>query len=266
IPLLSGRDFTEPDETDEGRVVIVNQAFVDAFGIGSDAIGSYIRVTGVGLPDEPLEIVGVVGDARYSYVKGEVPPQLFTARPPGEETLSTLFFYIRAAGEPSALIGEIPRIMAGIDPDLPPGPPAALADEAWDNYFADRLLVSMSASFAGLATLLTGIGLYGVLTFMLTRRTRELGLRLALGAESGRLQRMVLKQVGVSALIGGSIGLVLAIAVARLASTFLFGLEGSLLPVVLTSVVVVSAVVLAASYLPARRASRVAPMEALRLE
>jgi ABC-type antimicrobial peptide transport system permease subunit len=130
----------------------------------------------------------------------------------------------------------------------------------------DRLISMLSGTFAGLATVLAAIGLYGVMAYNVAQRTRELGLRLALGAKPGSLRALVLRQVGRVALIGGALGLVAAVALGRVAESMLFGLSGYD-PIVLSAAVgVLSLVVLVASYLPVRRASTVAPMEALRYE
>ncbi len=141
-----------------------------------------------------------------------------------------------------------------------------MRDRVHSNVYIDRLLSMLSAAFAALATLLAGIGLYGVLAYNVAQRTRELGLRLALGAEPRRLQRMVLKQVGVMAAIGAAVGLAAALALGRVAQAVLFGLSGHDPVVIAAAVAVLAAVVLAASWLPAWRASRIAPLEALRYE
>ncbi len=135
-----------------------------------------------------------------------------------------------------------------------------------ENVYVDRLVATLSAGFAGLATLLAAIGLYGVLAYNVAQRIPELGLRLALGAEPARLRAMVLRQVGSMALIGGVIGLAAALVVGRTAETLLFGLSGHDPWVLAVAQAVLSAVVLIAGYLPARRASNISPMEALRYE
>jgi ABC-type antimicrobial peptide transport system permease subunit len=135
-----------------------------------------------------------------------------------------------------------------------------------ENAFLDRMLSILSAAFAGLATLLAAIGLYGVLAYTVSQRTREIGLRMALGAEPGRVRMMVLRQVGVMTIVGGAIGLIGAVALGRLAEAMLYQLKGSD-PVVLgVSVVAMIGVALAAGFVPATRASRVDPMRALRYE
>jgi ABC-type antimicrobial peptide transport system permease subunit len=138
--------------------------------------------------------------------------------------------------------------------------------QAQDNIFLDRMVTILSVSFAGLATLLAAIGLYGVLAYGIAQRTRELGLRLALGAEPERLRAMVLKQVAVLASIGIVVGLAAAIGLGRVAESLLYGLSGHDPLAVGIATVVLGLVVLVAGYLPARRASSIAPMEALRHE
>jgi ABC-type antimicrobial peptide transport system permease subunit len=156
--------------------------------------------------------------------------------------------------------------MAEIAPDVPLVIVQTMRERLNDNVYIDRLLTLLSAGFAALATLLAGIGLYGVLAYNVTQRTRELGLRLALGANPPRLRAMVLKQVGVMALVGIGIGLAVAFGLGRAAEAVLFGLSGRDPTIFIAATAVIVAVVLAASWLPAWRASRIAPIEALRYE
>jgi predicted permease len=265
IPLVAGRDFSAADSRETPAVAIVNEAFVRAHGLGAAAVGSFVRVLGP-FVNSTIEVVGVVRDARYSTVKGTVLPQLFTPRVPGDISFGTRFFYVRADGAPDGFLARIPRVMAEIDPSLPVTNLALLGQYGRDSVFGDRLLASLATAFAALATLLTAIGLYGVLSYNITRRQRELGLRIALGAEPGRLLTSVLRQVATMTLVGVAIGLASAVALGALAGRMLYGLSG-VDPLVLTgAVVIISLVVLAASYAPARRAARVEPMQALRYE
>lgn len=135
-----------------------------------------------------------------------------------------------------------------------------------DNVYLDRLIAILSTRFAGLATLLASIGLYGILAYNVTLRTRQLGLRLALGATPRHLCAMVLKHVGTMAFVGGAIGLAAAVASGRFAEALLYGLTGYDLRVLSAAVAVLAVVVLAAAYMPSRRALAIAPMEALRYE
>jgi ABC-type antimicrobial peptide transport system permease subunit len=160
----------------------------------------------------------------------------------------------------------VPRVAAEVDPDVPVTNLATMTTTVNGNVYVDRLLSMLSLGFAALATLLAGIGLYGVLAYNVTQRTPELGLRLALGAAPARLRALVLKQVGVMAAIGAGMGLAAAFALGRTAESLLYGLSGRDPVVFGLALAVLAAVVLAASWVPAWRASRIAPLEALRYE
>jgi ABC-type antimicrobial peptide transport system permease subunit len=160
----------------------------------------------------------------------------------------------------------VPRVMAEIDPNVSIATIQTMRERVNDNVYIDRLMSLLSAAFAALATLLAGVGLYGVLAYNVTQRTREIGLRLALGAAPQRLQAMVLKQVGVMAAIGITIGVAAAFALGNVAQAVLFGLSGHDPVVFGGALAVLAVVVLAASWLPAWRASRIPPIEALRYE
>ncbi len=261
IQLESGRYFTSSDTLDKPRVVIVNESFLRKFKLGDDALGKHI-----GLDETPdMEIVGIVGDTKYSQVREAVPAQFFTPRQQSA-FLDQMSFYVRAAVPPETLLTLVPRVVASLDPELPVDKPTTMAQVIDENVFVERMVATLSAGFALLATVLSAVGLYGVLAYFVTRRTREIGLRLALGATSARLRGMVLKQVAIMAGIGVPVGLLLAVMVGRAAEVLLFGLKGYDPLVLGAAVVVLGLVVSLAGYLPARRASSIAPMEALRSE
>jgi predicted permease len=265
IPLLAGRDFTDADGRTNPNVVIANESFVRKFGLGPDALGKTLRLNGRCGPEGPVEIIGVVADAQHSFVKGPAAPQVYTPRRPFDTCFSARAHYVRSDIDPNALTAMIQRLMQSFDPTLAAGvtPVAVVVKNRTSN---DRLMSLLSATFAGLATALAAIGLYGVLAFNVTERRRELGLRLALGASPGRLRLLVLKQVGVMASIGGAVGLAAALGGGRLAQAALYGVSGFEPLIVLSAVAALAAVLLVAGYVPARRASSVAPMEALRFE
>lgn len=263
IPLLSGRYFSDADTAGRPRVAIVNETFAEKFGLGTDAVGK--RMTRGDSGELDIEIVGVVADTKYSEVKDEIPPQYFLPR---EQDVEVGFanFYVRAMLPPEDLLASMSHAVAELDPNLPVEGLATLPDVIRDNTFLDRMISVLSTGFALLATLLAAMGLYGVLAYSVAQRTRELGVRQALGATPGRLRGMVLGQVGWMALIGGALGLVLAVLLGRAAEAVLFGLSGYD-PVVLAAATgALAIVVTAAGYLPARRASGVDPIEALRYE
>ena len=266
IPLIAGREFAESDRLGTAKVAIVNQAFAKKFGIERTAVGSLMGMNGAnGKLD--MEIVGLVQDAKYSDVKDTVPALFFTPYRQ-DEHIGFLTFYVRTAAEPAQFLKSIGTVVSKVDPNLPVEDLRTMREQVKENVFMDRLISTMSTAFAALATLLAAIGLYGVLAFTVTQRTREFGLRMALGADGRNLRGLVLKQVAVLAIVGGVVGLAMAWAIGGLAesSEQLFGMKGHD-PVVLgTAFVVLGLVALGAGYLPARRASKVDPMTALRWE
>ena len=262
IPLRAGRTFTDRDEANSPAVAVVNESFARRFnvaGVGTRA--GFGQTT-----NYQFEIVGIVADAKVASVKSEFEPVIYLSRYQIAGSIQAMFYFLRAGVEPDALLAMIPRVAAEIDPNVPITNLQTMTTTINGNVFVDRLLSMLSAGFAALATLLAGIGLYGVLAYNVTQRTRELGLRLALGAPPARLRTMILKQVGVMALIGMGVGLVAAFAVARAAEALLFGLSGRDPLAFGAAFLVLGTVVLAASWVPAWRASRIAPTEALRYQ
>lgn len=265
IPLLAGREFGQVDVGDAPRVAVVNESFLRKFGLGMDAIGTrFAQGSGDGV-ELDIEIVGIAADAKYSTVKDEIPPQYFLPRRQ-IDSLGTLAFYVRGSANPDALFATIRRVANAVDPNLPVANLMTMETTIENNVFFDRMVALFSGAFAAVATLLAAIGLYGVLAYNVAQRTRELGVRLALGATPERLRGLVLRQVGWMALIGLALGLVSAVLIGRAAAALLFGLTGDDPDVLAAAAIVLACIVAAAGYLPARRAARVAPMEALRYE
>lgn len=264
VPLLAGRVFTDADAPAGPRVAVVNEAFLRKFGLGRDAIGTRFG-TGEGASGNEIEIVGVVADAKYSSVREDAPPQYFVPRSQSDN-IRTLFFYVRSRLDGDELLRTIRPVVASVDPNLPVTDLSTLQAAVRANLVFDSLLAILSGTFAALATLLAAVGLFGVLAYMVAQRTRELGLRLALGATPRQLRAIVLKQVAILLSIGLPVGLGIALLLGRAAEGVLFGLSGNEPAVFVVAVLVIGTVVLAAGYLPARRASNVAPMEALRSE
>jgi predicted permease len=263
IPLLRGRVFETADTGDRPKVAIVNRAFADKFGLGDDPVGKRMAI-GSGT-ELDREIVGLVADAHYSEVKIDAPPQFFL--PLSQvETPGTASFYARADGALDSLAPAIRDVVAELDPNLPVDNFAQLDVVVDQNVFLDRLIGTLSSAFALLATALASVGLFGVLSFTLAQRTGEIGLRAALGASPGVLKRMVLGQTLKLAALGGVIGLALAWLLARLASGLLYELSPLAPGVMAGAVAVLLLVTLAAGWIPARRAARVHPVEALRYQ
>ena len=161
------------------------------------------------------------------------------------------------------MLRTIPALVAGLDPDLPVTRLTTLARQVEESVFEDRTVTVLAAAFAALATLLAAVGLYGVLAYTVAQRTRELGLRMALGADAERLRAMVPGQVGRMTIVGGAVGLVAAFGVGRLAQSLLYEVDGLTPAVAAVAVLALAAVALGAGFVPAHRASRVNPMAAL---
>jgi predicted permease len=264
VPLLAGRDFTRGDGTGAPKVAIVNEAFAKKFNLGRNPVGKRMGNDGLNSP-LTIEIVGLMRDAKYSQVKNAIPP-LFFSPYRQDEKIGGISFYVLTAADPDAFIANVPKVVARLDPNLPVENLRTLPEQIRENVFLDRFISVLSASFACLATLLAAVGLYGVLAYTVSQRTREIGLRMALGAAPSRVRAMVLRQVGVIVAIGGTLGLAGAVGVGRLAQSLLFELQGSDPVVLVSAAVSLSLVALAAGFIPAHRASQVDPMSALRYE
>jgi predicted permease len=264
IPLMAGREFTRADAGSAPKVAIVNQAFAKKFNLGDNPLGKRIGLGGANATPD-IEIVGLVRDAKYSEVKREVPPQYFMPYRQ-EERLGYGYFYVRTATPPEQMLTTIPAVMRKLDAGLPINDVKTMDQQVRENVGEDRFISTLSLAFATLATLLAAVGLYGVLAYTVAQRTREFGLRMALGADGGNVRGMVLKQVARMALVGGVVGLVVAIGVGRLAQSLLFQMEGNDPLVFSAAAVTLALVALGAGFIPAARAAKIDPMTALRYE
>jgi predicted permease len=264
MPLLAGREFGRGDALTAPQVAIVNEAFTAKFNLGRDAVGKRMNNKGATSP-LTMEIVGVVKNAKYSDVKRAIPPIFFIPYRQ-DENIGAINFYVRTASDPEAFLTNVPKVMARLDANLPVEKLRTLPQQVRENVFLDRFISVLSASFACLATLLAAVGLYGVLAYTVSQRTREIGLRMALGAAPSRVRAMVLRQVAVMVATGGVIGLAAAVGLGRLAESLLFELQGSDPVVLVAAALSLSVVALAAGFIPAHRASQVDPMSALRYE
>ncbi|HJQ19187.1 MAG TPA: ABC transporter permease [Gemmatimonadaceae bacterium] len=265
VPMVAGREFTDADLAGRPKVAVVNQAFAKKFnlGTGAEVVGKRMALGDTN--DLNIEIVGLVKDSKYSQVKQTIPP-VFVLPYRQDTDVGGLNFYVKTAGDPVPMMKSIRATMARLDPNLPLEEFKTLPQQVKENVFLDRMISILSASFALLATILAAVGLYGVLAYSVAQRTREIGVRMALGADSGRVRSMVLRQVGVMIVIGGIIGIAGALALGRGAKSLLYELSGYDPTVIALSVVVLSLVALAAGYVPAMRASKIDPMQALRYE
>jgi len=264
--LLAGREFVRADQAGAPRVAVVNEAFAKKFNLGADVVGKRMGLEGTDALE--TEIVGLVQDAKYSEVSATEPPVLFYTPHRQDPDVGRMAFYVRTSVDPGPFLATIPRIVASLDPNLPVDELRTMAEQVRENTFEFRFISVLSAAFAALATLLAAIGLYGVLAYTVSQRTREIGLRMALGAAPARVRRMVLSQVAIMTGAGGALGLAAGWGIGRVAESegMLFQLQGADGQVLLLSAVLLTIVSLAAGVLPARRASRIDPMRALRFD
>jgi predicted permease len=262
IPLMSGREFTTADAAGAPKVAIVNEAFAKKFNLGREGVGKRMSD---GPAELDMEIVGIVQNAKYSEVRQE-PPPIFFLPYRQDERIGSLNFYVRTSLDPEQMLRTAPGIVSRLDPNLPLEGLKTVPQQVRENVFMDRLVSTLSAAFALLATVLAAVGLYGVLAYTVSQRTREIGLRMALGADGGRMRTMILKQVAWMTLVGGAIGVVGAYYLGKAAESLLFEIKGHDPTVMSLSVLLLTFVAFGAGYIPAYRASRVHPMQALRYE
>ena len=267
VPLLRGRTFNERDTKDSPHVIVVDQAMAEQYFPGEDPIGKRLGVD-VGNDNEGWvmrEIVGVVARMRFHAVDEMAPiPVIYAPLAQAQRTSLTLF--VRSAMAPAALERSIREAVTSIDSSLPVFDARPMTDRVQETWGAQRLLSTLFSVFAALALLLATIGLYGLLAYTTLKRVREMGIRLALGARPAQIRMLILSHALQLLLIGAAIGLLGTIAISRALQTVMFEGSGLDLRIYLGVGVLLLAATLLASWIPARRASRVDPIEALRTE
>ncbi len=263
IPLLRGRNFTEHDTKDSTRVAIVNDALVRATFPGQDPIGKV--VTNFGPNDETLEIVGVVGNVRHLALETEPRAELY--QPLGQASWPSMFIAVHAAtSNPIALVPAAQNAVWSVDKNVPLGGVRTMQEIVANSLLKRKFTMLLLAIFAGLAVTLAAIGLYGVMSYSVSQRTREIGIRMALGAQRLQVLKLVVKQGMTLTALGVALGIVASFGLTRLMANLLFGVSATDFVTFLALSIVLLSVALLACWLPARRASSVDPMVALRAE
>ena len=259
IPLIAGRNLRDPMTPVRPRWPLSMRRLPGDSKLGRDIIGK--RMGFENLPFD-TEIVGVVKNTKYWAVRAENEPIFYF---PVKQTwkIGRLTFYVRTASNPEQLFPAIIKAVARLDQNLPVERLCTMPQQVRENTFLERVISILSTAFACLATLLAAVGLYGILAYTVVQRTREMGLRIALGASPAQVRAIVFRQVGLMTIIGSAIGLVLALALGRLAESWLYYLDGSDPVVLCASAVVLGSIALTAGFIPALRASRLDPIQAL---
>jgi len=267
-PLLAGRDFTAQDTLAAPRVIVVNETFARKYFAGANPVGRRISEVpgGKGKPEPPMEIVGLVRDAVYDSLRDTIPPtmyRVFTQNPqPGPNTTIAVR---AAAGSPALLTRSLADALTRVDGDVT-FTFKPYHDTVHASTAQERVVAMLSAFFGGLALLLAGLGLYGVMSYAVSRRRTEIGIRMALGAGPGGAVRLILARVAVLVGLGVVAGAVLAFWAAKFmaGSSLIYGLQPRDPMTVASSALVLAAIGAIAGYLPARRASRIDPARVLR--
>ena len=261
IPLLEGRDFTEQDDDKRTPVMIVNQTFVNRFFGGRDPIGR--KVNGWG---EWFTVVGEVKDSKYNNLTESQLPFFYVPFRQVYRADMGLAFYIRTTMDPNQAIAIMRREVGGLDPNVTIIDALPLADHIVQTLYPERVAASLLSALATLALLLAAVGLYSVMAYAVSQRTHEIGIRMALGAESAHVLKLVVGQGFALTLIGIGAGVAGALGLTRLLVSFLYGTTTNDPTTFVVVCLLLTAVALLASYVPARRAARVDPMVALRYE
>ena len=265
IPLVAGRDFDDRDRPESTPVVIVNEAFAAKFADGAPVVG--MRFTREATPSDPeksFEIVGLVRNSTYADLKEGVVPVAFVA-----DTQSTPPGFMRAVIRSSlpapTVTAGITRAMGEIDPRIGVAY-RLLTTQLRDALVGERMLATLSGGFGALAAILTLVGLYGLIAYTVTRRTNEIGVRMALGAGRAAIARLVLRETTLLLVLGAAIGVALALAGGRAASSLLFGVRATDPIALVAALAALALIAFVASYAPARRATRIEPVVALRVD
>ena len=265
IPLLAGRGFEWSDDAAAPKVAIINETMARKFFPGRTALGARFRWGRVSDNRPEIEVIGVARNSKAAEVAEEDQP--FVYMPYAQDpTLGSLTFYVRTEREPAAVAPALRAEVRRLDPQLPVNDLKTLSTQLTESLLTERLMMLLAVAFGGLAALLAAIGIYGVLAFAVAQRRQEIGVRMALGADPAAVRRLILGEVARFLLVGAAIGLPVAYVLARVVESILFGVHAADPDVFGLGILLMAGVALLAGYLPARRAARIDPLDALRSE
>ncbi|HET7275786.1 MAG TPA: ABC transporter permease [Longimicrobiaceae bacterium] len=262
ITPVAGRVFTESDREGASPVMVVNETFASRYWGGAGAVGRYVRFEGP--ESEPVEVVGVVRDGKYRSLHEEPMPYMYL--PLAQSYSPRMNLIVATAGDPMALARSARAELARLDPNLPLVDIRSLSDDQASLVMTEQAVTTLVTAFGVLALLLAVLGIYGVMSFLVTQRTREIGVRMALGARTMDTVALVMRNGLTLTFAGLAVGAVAALFATRFISGFLYGVSASDPAIYLLTTCLLAAAAALASYLPARRAANVDPMSALRAE
>jgi predicted permease len=265
VPTVLGRPITDQDSATTTKSAVINEAAVRQYFHGDNPIGKHL-VYGKNQNQTTFEIVGVAKDVKYGKIRDEAPPTAYWSYLQSKLISRQMIFLVRTEGDPAAMANSVRQLCLDLDKDVPVAHMQTEEDIVAASLFLERTFALLSSAFGALALLLACVGLYGTIGYAVSRRTAEIGVRMALGAERGSILRMILSETIFVVAIGLLIGLPMAWAAAKLLNHQLYGLSPHDPLTIVSCGLAIVLITLIAGYLPARRASRVNPMVALRCE
>lgn len=266
IPLLAGRGISAQDDSNAPYVTVINETMAHFFFGETDPIGKRIRIEYGGETFPEYTIVGVSKDVKTGSLRSDAGRRFYLPAFQPSYPLQTFYFIVRGRGHSAVAAAALREAILGIDPNLRVGSVRQIEDLIDSRLEQERLIARLSAVFGGVALLLAAVGLYGLMSYSIARRTNEIGIRMAMGAMRRNVVSMVLRETVILALIGMAVGWPLALAGSRLVSGFLFGISGQDPGITVLAAALLMATVLAAGLIPALRAARISPLVAVRSE
>jgi putative ABC transport system permease protein len=265
IPLVRGRDFSEQDDKGQPLVAIINETMARRFFPGGDAVGRRLVYPGLmSNPPRYLEIVGVAREGKYRSLREQDRPSFYVPFLQSYRPQMTL--HVRTEGDPRAALSGVRHLVQELDRDLPIFNVRTFREQVGNALYKERLATTMLGVFGLIALLLAAVGIYGVISYSVVQRTREIGIRMALGAQASDILRMIVTQGMLITCTGVLVGLVAAFALTRISASLLYGVTATDPLTFIGVSLILALVALVATFIPARRALKVDPIEALRYE
>jgi putative ABC transport system permease protein len=266
VPLVSGREFTEADKAGSPKVAVISETVAKRFFPGRNPLGMKFCFGGGTKVKPDITVVGIVRDMNQDHVKSATSNPYVYVPYSQRDSLYGMSFYVNTERDPLQLASAMQSVVRDTDANLPVYNLKTMDRVVEEDLFSARLVAVLSGAFAGLAAMLAALGIYGVLAFLVVQRTREIGIRMAIGAEPGDIRLLIVKEVGSMLIAGVVVGLPLAYVLARLSESLLFGVNASNPAIYAVGLILIGVVAVLACYIPARRATHVDPLVALRYE